>query len=382
MKRRIYTDEHDAFRDMVRRWIEDEVEPHYASWEQQGHVPREAWRRAGELGLLCPSAPEELGGLGADFGYACVINEELNHHAVPAFFLPLHSDIVFPYIERLGTPEQKQRWAPGCISGETILALSMTEPDAGSDLAALRTRAVRDGDHYVVDGSKTFVSNGQTADLFVVAVRTDPDVDRPHRGISLLAIEADRPGFQRGRNLKKIGLHAQDTSELYFDGCRVPVDNLLGQEGRGFHHLMEALQQERLVLAVGAAAAAAGCLELTIDHVNERKMFGAPMSRLQNTRFELAEMATEIQLAQSLLDDLVPRHVAGERVVREVSMAKWWITDKQSSIADRCLQLFGGYGYMCEYPVSRHFVDSRIQRIYGGANEVMKELIARDLGLA
>ncbi len=382
MKRRIYTEEHEQFREMVRRWVREEVLPHYEDWERAGGVPREAWLRAGELGLVCPCAPEELGGLGADFGYASVINEELNYHATSAFFLPLHSDIVFPYIERLGTAEQKVRWAPGCISGETVLALSMTEPDAGSDLAALRTRAIRDGDHYVVDGSKTFVSNGQLADLFVVAVRTDPDADRPHRGISLLVIEADTPGFARGRNLEKIGLHAQDTSELFFDGCRVPAANLLGAEGRGFHHLMESLQQERLVLAVGAAAAARGCLDLAIEHVNERQMFGAPMSRLQNTRFELAEMATEIQLACSLLDDLVPRHLAGERVVSEVSMAKWWITDKQFEIADRCLQLFGGYGYMREYPIARHFTDARIQRIYGGANEVMKELIARDLGLA
>jgi len=381
VKRTIYSEEHDQFRDTVRRWVRDDVAPHYEAWQEARQVPKEAWLAAGELGLLCPSAPEEYGGLGADFLYGCVINEELYYHAVSSFFLPLHSDIVFPYLERLGTDAQKRRWVPGCISGEHVLALAMTEPDAGSDLAALRTRAVRDGDHFVVDGSKTFISNGQVADLFVVAVRTDPDADRPHRGISLLMIEGDTPGFSRGRNLDKIGLHAQDTSELFFEGCRVPVANLLGIEGRGFHHMMESLQQERLVLAIGAAAAAQGCLDLTIEHARDRKMFGTTLGKLQNTRFELAEMATDVQLARSFLDDLVPRHVAGENVVREVSMAKWWITQKQFEVADRCLQLFGGYGYTTEYPVSRHFVDARIQRIYGGANEVMKELIARNLGL-
>ena len=381
MKRRIYSEEHEQFRETVRRWVRDDVAPNYEEWQRQKQVPKDAWLAAGELGLLCPCAPEEYGGLGADFLYSCVINEELYYHAVSSFFLPLHSDIVFPYLATFGTDEQKRRWVPGCISGEHVLALAMTEADAGSDLAGLRTRAVRDGDHYVVEGSKTFISNGQVADLFVVAVRTDPAPDKPHRGISLLMIEVDTPGFQRGRNLEKIGLHAQDTSELFFEGCRVPVDNLLGQEGRGFYHMMESLQQERLVLAIGAAAAAEGCLDLTVQHANERRMFGATLGRLQNTRFELAEMATDVQLARSFLDDLVPRHMAGEDVVREVSMAKWWITDKQFAIADRCLQLFGGYGYTTEYPVSRHFVDARIQRIYGGANKVMKELIARRLGL-
>jgi acyl-CoA dehydrogenase len=380
MKRKIFTAEHELFRETVRKFIDREVLPSYERWQREHQVPREVWLRAGQEGLLCPTAEPEYGGLGADFLYGCVITEELYRQAVPCFFLPLHSEIVFPYLARLATPEQKRRWIPGCITGEHILALAMTEPSAGSDLAALATRAVRDGDDYVVNGSKTFISNGQIADLFVVAVRTDPRASRS-RGISLLVIEADRPGFQRGRNLEKIGFHAQDTSEIFFDDCRVPACNLLGVENAGFGCLMENLQQERLVLAAGACAAAEGCLALTVDYVKQRRAFNKALSELQHVRFELAELATKVQLARTFLDELFLRHMAGEHLVREVSMAKWWITDVQFEVADRCLQLFGGYGYMTEYPVSRHFVDARIQRIYGGANEIMKELIARQIGL-
>ncbi len=307
------------------------------------------------------------------------IIEELAEQGVGGFFLALHNDVVFPYLAGLGTPEQRQRWIPGCVSGDHVLALAMTEPGAGSDLARIATRAVRSGDHYVVDGAKTFISNGQTADLFVVAVRTGHDSARPHAGLSLLVIEADRPGFVRGKNLRKIGLHAQDTSELSFSGCRVPAENLLGAEGDGFLSMMRNLQQERLVIAVGSAAAARGCLALTVAYAKERMLFGQRLIDLQNTRFELARMATSLQAVQALVDDLVLRHVAGEEIVREVSMAKYAATEVQFDVADRCLQLFGGYGYMEEYPVSRHFVDARVQRIYGGANEVMLELIARKL---
>ncbi|HEX5041883.1 MAG TPA: acyl-CoA dehydrogenase family protein [Candidatus Polarisedimenticolaceae bacterium] len=383
MERRLFSrlgsEEHRVFRDMVHRYVAEEVVPHYEAWQRAGQVPRSAWTRAAEHGLLCPSAPPELGGAGADFLYSVAIIEELAEQAVGGFFLALHNDVVFPYLASLGTEEQKRRWIPGCIRGDHVLALAMTEPGAGSDLARIATRAVREGDHYVVDGAKTFISNGQTADLFVVALRTASDPARPHAGLSLLVIEADRPGFVRGKNLRKIGLHAQDTSELSFSGCRVPAGNLLGAEGDGFTSMMRNLQQERLVIAIGSAAAARGCLALTVAYAKERALFGQRLMDLQNTRFELAKMATSVQTVQALVDDLVLRHVAGDEVVSEVSMAKYAATEVQFDVADRCLQLFGGYGYMEEYPVSRHFVDARVQRIYGGANEVMLELIARRL---
>lgn len=381
MKRKIFSEDHQAFRDSVRRFVKTRVVPQYPAWEEARCVPREMWREVGALGWLCPTAEERFGGLGADFLYNVVITEELSFHGATGFFVSLHNDVVFPYLERFATDEQKGRWVPGCVSGEHVLAIAMTEPEAGSDLAALRTRAVRDGDHYVVNGSKTFISNGQIADLFVVAVRTDPEAARPHQGISLLVVEADRPGFHRGRNLDKVGFHAQDTSEIFFEDCRVPVANRLGEEGLGFRYLMENLQQERLALAIGGAAAAEGTLAVTLDYVRQRRLFGQTLSQFQNTRFEIAEIATKVQLARTFLDDLVVRHLAGESLVKEVSMAKWWVTDMQFEVADRCLQLFGGYGYMREYLVSRFWADARVQRIYGGANEVMKELIARQLDL-
>ena len=379
MDRRIFAEEHLRFRDAVRRFVAEEVVPRYETWQRQAQVPRDEWKRAARHGLLCPSAAPELGGAGADFLYSVVIIEELSRHGVAGFFIPLHNDIVFPYLDGLGTEEQKRRWIPGCVSGDHVLALARTEPGAGSDLARLATRAVRSGDAYVVDGAKTFISNGQTADLFVVAVRTDSGATRPHEGLSLLVVEGDRPGFRRGSCLRKIGLHAQDTSELFFDACRVPAENLLGREGEGFAAMMRNLQQERLVIAIGSVAAAKGCLALTIDHAKQRTLFGTTLAEMQNTRFELAKMATAIQTVQSLVDDLIPRHVAGEEIVSEVSMAKYAATEVQFDVADRCLQLFGGYGYMEEYPVARHFVDARVQRIYGGSNEVMLELIARKL---
>jgi len=379
MQRRIFADEHLAFRDVVRRYVAEEVVPRYDLWQRQAAVPRSEWKKAAAQGLLCPAAAPELSGAGADFLYSVAIIEELSEQGVAGFFIPLHNDIVFPYIDGLGTDEQKARWVPGCVAGDHVLALAMTEPSAGSDLARITTRAIREDDTYVVDGAKTFISNGQTADLFVVAVRTDPNAARPHEGLSLLVIEADRPGFERGTCLRKIGLHAQDTSELHFSGCRVPASNLLGREGEGFASMMHNLQQERLVIAIGSTAAARGCLALTLDYVRQRTLFGKPLIEMQNTRFELAKMATSIQAAQSLVDDLIPRHMAGEEIVKEVSMAKYTATEVQFNVADRCLQLFGGYGYMEEYPVSRHFVDARVQRIYGGANEVMLELIARKL---
>ncbi|MGK5091303.1 acyl-CoA dehydrogenase family protein [Deltaproteobacteria bacterium TL4] len=380
MERKIFNKDHQLFRETFREYVQKNVIPHYEKWEEQGMISRESWYDAGKQGWLCPTADPEYGGLGADFYYAVIIWEELAYHATSAVFWSLHNDIVFPYIAKFASDEQKRRWVPGCISGENILALAMTEPAVGSDIANLQTKAVRDGDYYIVNGSKTFISNGQLANLIITAVRTE-ETNPPHRGVSLLVIDTDSPGFNRGRNLAKIGLHAQDTSELFFEDCKVPVSNLLGEEGAGFKYLMHSLQQERLMLSISAIASAQGALASTIAYVKQREAFGKPISKFQNTRFELAEMATKVQIGQSFIDDLIPRHIAGEPLVKEVSMAKYWLTDTQFEIADRCLQLFGGYGYMKEYPISRHFVDARVQRIYGGTNEIMKELIARNLGL-
>ena len=371
MKRSIFKNEHEMFRKSFREYLKKEVIPQYEDWEKRGFVAREAWLDAGKHGWLCPTAEEKYGGAEADFLYSVIIMEELNYFALPVVFWAVHSDIVYPYLEKYARENKKKEWLPKCITGEKVLAVAMTEPEVGSDLARLTTRAVRDGDHYIVNGSKTFISNGQLAELCVVAVRTS-DTKRPHDGISLFVIESERKGYHRGNNLEKIGLHAQDTSEIFFNDCRVPEENMLGTEGEGFKYLMQSLQQERLVIAIGA-------LDLTMDYIKKRKAFGQTIGQFQNTRFSMAEMATKVQLAQSFLDDLIPRHMAGEDLVKEVSMAKYWITEMQFEVADRCLQFFGGYGYMKEYPISRHFVDARVQRIYGGANEVMKELIARSL---
>jgi long-chain-acyl-CoA dehydrogenase len=298
--------------------------------------------------------------------------------AAEAVAISLQNDIVLPYLTDLTTPEQQQRWLPGVVTGETIIGIAMTEPGAGSDLAGIRTTAVRDGDHYVVNGAKTFISNGQTGDLFIIAVRTAAD---RHKGLSLLVVDPNTPGFSRGRNLEKIGLHAQDTSELSFTDMRVPVDNLLEEEGRGFYQLMNNLPQERLSLAVGAVAAAEGVLAETLEYVRHRNAFGSPISGLQNTQFVLAELATEIDLARTYLDDCIAEHLTSELTAARAARLKWWTTELQVRTADRCLQLHGGYGYMREYPVSRAFVDARIQTIYGGTTEIMKTIIAKDLGI-
>jgi long-chain-acyl-CoA dehydrogenase len=336
---------------------------------------------AGKLGLLAFSVPEKFGGAGVeDFRYNAIVVDELQRAgaAAEAVALSLQNDIVLPYLTDLTTPEQKQRWLPGVVTGETIIGIAMTEPGAGSDLAGIRTTAVRDGDHYVVNGAKTFISNGQTGDLFVIAVRTGPD---RHKGLSLLVVDPETPGFSRGRNLEKIGLHAQDTSELNFTDMRVPVENLLGEEGRGFYQLMNNLPQERLSLAVGAVAAAEGVLAETLEYVKQRKAFGSPIASLQNTQFVLAELATEIDIARTYLDDCIAEHLSGALTAARAARLKWWTTELQVRTADRCLQLHGGYGYMREYPVSRAFVDARIQTIYGGTTEIMKTIIAKDLGI-
>ncbi|WP_322858563.1 acyl-CoA dehydrogenase family protein [Mycobacterium europaeum] len=381
MARLEYTSEHRQFRVLVRDFVRRVVVPAHERAERQGQWDRSLFVEAGRLGLLGFSVPEHLGGPGvSDFRYNAILIDELQRAgaAAEAIAFTLQNDVVLPYLTDLTTPEQQRRWLPGVVTGETVLGIAMTEPGTGSDLAGIRTAAVRDGDHYVVNGAKTFISNGQCGDLFVVAVRTSPD---RHHGLSLLVIDADTPGFARGRNLEKIGLHAQDTSELTFTDLRVPAANLLGEEGRGFYQLMQNLPQERLALGVGAVAAAEAILAETLDYVRERTAFGAPIGGFQHSQFVLAEVATEIDVARTYLDDCLAQHLAGELTAARAARLKWWTTDLQVRTADRCLQLHGGYGYMREYAVARAFVDARIQTIYGGTNEIMKTIIAKDLGI-
>lgn len=376
-----YHPEHHQFRRLVRDFVRQAVVPLHERWERDGQWDRSLFVEAGKLGLLGFSVPGHLGGPGVrDFRYNAIVIDELQRAgaAAEAIAFTLQNDVVLPYLTDLTTPEQQRRWLPGVVTGETVLGIAMTEPGTGSDLAGIRTTAVRDGDHYVVNGAKTFISNGQTGDLFVIAVRTSPD---RHQGLSLLVVDADTPGFRRGRNLEKIGLHAQDTSELTFTDMRVPVENLLEGEGKGFSQLMRNLPQERLALGVGAVAAAEGVLTQTLDYVKQRKAFGAPVGSFQNSQFVLAELATEIDIARTYLDDCLAEHLVGSLTAARAARLKWWTTDLQVRTADRCLQLHGGYGYMREYSVARAFVDARIQTIYGGTNEIMKTIIAKDLGL-
>jgi len=373
----VYTPEHEMFRQTCRRFFETEVQPHHAQWEDEGVVPKSVWRKAGELGLLCMDVPEEYGGVGADWLHNVIAIEEQWRVFASGPGFSLHNDITSPYIRHFGTEEQKQRWLPKMVSGEMITAIAMTEPGTGSDLQSVRTNAVRDGDEYVINGSKTFITNGQNADLIIVVCKTDPKLGA--RGTSLICVEGDRKGFRRGRNLDKIGMKAQDTSELFFDDVRVPVTNLLGAEGTGFGQLMQELPQERLVIGVQAIAAIEAALKATIEYTKERKAFGKPIIDFQNTRFKLAELKTKATVARTYVDDCVARHLRKELTVADAAMCKYWTTDLQCEFVDQCLQLFGGYGYMWEYPIARLYADSRVQKIYGGTNEIMKELIGRTL---
>jgi acyl-CoA dehydrogenase len=381
MQRRIFSDEHELFRAEFRRFAEAEIAPKVAGWNEAGITDVETWRRCGDAGFLGANAPEEYGGAGGDFLFDAIIIEELARIRAHALMISLHCDICMPYLRDFGNAEQKQKYLPGCISGETILAVAMTEPGTGSDLANVQTRAIRDGDQYVVNGSKTFISNGQIANLVITVVKTDPDADPPHRGISLLLIEGDTPGFERGRNLEKLGLKGQDTSELAFSDCRVPVANLLGEEGQGFKILMNQLQQERLSIAVASIASCRRSLDDTIEYVKQRTAFGKRIAAFQNTQFKLAELATEVEVGQAFVDQLLTAHVRGDDIVTEVSMAKYWTTDLQKRVASECLQLHGGYGFMSEYPISGDYADAAVQSIYAGTNEIMKLIIARRLGL-
>ena len=381
MKRTLFGEEHDLFRKAFRQFVQSEVVPHQEAWRREGIVSREAWRKAGEQNFLCPWMEEEYGGAGGDFLHSVVVIEELAKVYESGFAMSLHSDIIVPYIHEFGSEEQKKRWLPGCASGELVTAIAMTEPGTGSDLASIRTTAKKDGDEYVINGAKTFISNGILCDLCIVAARTGGPDDNPHQSLSLFVVEAGREGFIKGKKLQKMGMMSQDTSELAFEDCRIPKENLLGMEGAGFVMLMRKLQQERLVCGVGCQAGAAQVLADTIAYTKEREAFGRPISKFQNTRFKLAECATEVEVGQAFLDALLKQHVAGEYLVKECSMSKLWHSEMMGRVVDECLQLFGGYGYMLEYPISRAYMDARVQRIFAGTNEIMKVIISKQLGL-
>jgi alkylation response protein AidB-like acyl-CoA dehydrogenase len=383
MKRTLYEDDHEAFRQAFRSFVDKEIVPHHERWESEGIVPRELFTTAGASGFLGMDIPEEYGGGGVkDFRFNAVEAEELMRSGAAAagLGLTLHNDIVLPYFLAYCNDEQKQRWLPGIASGELITGIAMTEPGIGSDLASMSTTAIRDGDHYVVNGAKTFITNGINADLMITAVKTDPS--QKHKGMSLLVLERGMEGFERGRNLDKLGQHAQDTAELSFTDVKVPVANLLGdEEGQGFTQLVTNLPQERLSIGIAAVAAARTALNHTLDYVKERKAFGKPIGSFQNSKFVLAELDTEIDIAEHYTDDCVRALNAGELTAVDASKAKYWCTELQGRVVDRCLQLHGGYGYMNEYPIARAYADARITRIYGGTTEIMKEVIGRGLGL-
>jgi alkylation response protein AidB-like acyl-CoA dehydrogenase len=375
-RRTAFTDEHNLFRDQVRRFFAAELEPHLERWEAEGIADRDMWTKCGAQGLLCPTVPEEYGGLGLDFGYNAVIDEELAYIGSSAG-ITLHSDIVADYIVAYGSEDQKRHWLPRMISGETPTAIAMTEPGAGSDLQGVKTSAVADGDEYVINGSKTYITNGQHAELVIVVAKTDPA--QGARGTSLILVESDRPGFARGRNLDKIGLHAQDTSELFFQDVRVPRSNLLGGEGMGFAYLMNQLPQERLSIACSAQASAQRAYDEAVKFTKERKAFGKTVFEFQNTRFTLADLATKLQVGWAHLDWCINRHLAGEFTAPEASAAKLWHTELQFEVCDVALQLHGGAGYMNEYLIARLWRDARVTRIFGGTNEIMKEVVSRSI---
>jgi alkylation response protein AidB-like acyl-CoA dehydrogenase len=382
MRRDLFDEEHDLFRVSVRKFLDTEVAARNDEFERNGVVDRAVFARAGASGFLGTDVDEHYGGGGvADFRYNQVVGEEVQAAGVNAAGLgiTLHNDICIPYFTRLTDDDQKARWLPGICSGELITAVAMTEPGIGSDLASMGTTAIRDGDHYVVNGSKTFITNGINADLVITAVKTDPS--QRHAGMSLLVLERGMEGFERGRNLEKVGLHAQDTAELFFDDVRVPVANRLGEEGRGFRYLVTNLPQERLSIAITGVAAARVAFEQTLAYAKERQAFGQPIGAFQNSRFRLAEMATEIEVAQAFIDRCVLAHNEGELTAEEAAMAKWWCTELQGRVIDAGVQLHGGYGYMAEYPIARAWADARVTRIYGGTTEVMKEIIGRSLGV-
>ena len=381
MRHPYLTDDHEMFRKSLRKFLEKEAYPNYEKWEEDRMIPREFWTKMGEQGFLCPDLDEKYGGSGVDWGYSVVINEELERVGSGLIGIGLHSDIVAPYINSYGTEEQKQRWLPKFVTGGIISAIAMTEPGTGSDLAGIQTTAILDGDHYILNGQKTFITNGIQSDFVLVACKTDPKAVPQHKGVSLLVVERGTPGFSRGRKLNKVGLHSQDTAELIFEDCRVPKENLIGDEGKGFLYLMEKLQQERLLVAIAGQVASEVMFEQTLEYVKVRQAFGKPIGKFQNTQFMLVDMATDIEMGRTFLDQLIAEHIEGKNVVTKVSMAKWKFTEVAKRIATECMQLHGGYGYMEEYEIARRFRDIQVSSIYAGTNEIMKTIIAKNLGL-
>ncbi len=379
LARTAYTDDHEAFRTTVRQFMQKEVAPNAAKWDEDGIVPKSLWPKAGQLGLLCPTVPEAYGGLGLDFGYNAIVDEEAAYHGGVALGFSLQSDIVVNYLVTYGSDEQKAHWLPRLVSGETITAIAMTEPGTGSDLQGMRATAKKDGNHYVINGSKTYITNGQTADLILVCVKTDPDVVPAWKGVSIILVEADREGFSRGRNLDKIGQDAADTSELFFNDVRVPMTNCLGEEGKGFIYLMSELPQERLSIAISSMASTQKAYDDTVAFVKDRKAFGKSVFDFQNTRFTLADIKTKLQVGWAHLDWALARHLKKELTAEEGAAAKLWHTELQWEVMDKCLQLHGGAGYMNEYPIAKAWRAARVTRIFGGTSEIMKELIGRSL---
>ena len=379
LARTLFGSEHETFRDSVRRFMDEEVKPHEERWQEQGYVDREVWRKAGANGFLCASMPEQYGGAGADRLYSIILMEEQARANSSSLGFGLHSEIVAPYLLRYGNEHVKSTYLPKMAAGEWIGAIAMSEPGAGSDLQAIKTTAVKKGDQYIVNGSKTFITNGWHCDLVIVVAKTDPV--KGAKGTSLIVVDTSMKGFAKGKRLKKLGLKGQDTAELFFDHVEVPAANLLGQENNGFIYLMQELPWERMQIAIGAIAKAEAAIGWTIDYVRERKVFGKTVARFQNTRFKLAELATEAQVARVFVDKCIELLMAGTLDAATASMCKYWCSDIEGKIIDECLQLHGGYGFMWEYPIARAYVDARVQRIYGGTNEIMKEVISRSLGL-
>ncbi|MGZ3629766.1 MAG: acyl-CoA dehydrogenase family protein [Ktedonobacteraceae bacterium] len=382
MKRTLFTEEHNLFRDTFKHFLEKEVVPFYPQWEKDGIVSREMWLKAGQQGFLGLAVPEEYGGIGVnDFRYSAIMAEESARAGVVSagMVIGLHNDIILPYFIAYANEEQKQRWLPGMCTGELITAIAMTEPGTGSDLAAISTTAERIGDYYILNGQKTFISNGIISDVVIVVAKTDPALR--HKGISLLVVERNMQGFNRGRKLDKVGLKAQDTAELSFEDVKVPVTNLLGEEGKGFSYLMRQLAQERLSVGVSAVAACETALDMTLEYCKERTAFGQPIGSFQNSRFKLAEMKTEIEIARVFVDRCIEELNDGNLTPETAAMAKWWTSDLQKRVVDQCVQLHGGYGYMLEYPIARAYLDARVQSIYAGTNEIMKEIIGRSMGI-
>lgn len=380
MEASFLTDDHKLFRKSLKKMLDKEAYPFYEKWEEEKAIPRGLWKKLGENGFLLPWVDEKYGGLALDFSYSFILTEELERVGVGlASGICLHSDIVSPYISSYGTEEQKKKWLPKSVTGEFISAIAMTEPGAGSDLAGVKTTAKRSGDHYILNGEKTFITNGQNADYIVVVCKTDAKAEPAHKGISLLVVEKGTAGFRTGKNLHKMGMHSGDTAELIFEDVKVPVENLLGEEGKGFYYLMDKLQQERLVVALQVQVEAEEMLRLTIDYVKDRKAFGSRIADFQNTQFKIAEMATEIDIGRTYVNTLTEKHIAGEEIVKEVSMAKWWISEMAKRVAAECLQLHGGYGYMEEYEIARRYRDIPVTSIYAGTTEIMKNIIAKKI---